>query len=236
MVARGDLGVELPYEELPIVQRKMVKQCVLAGKPVIVATQMLESMIVNPVPTRAEVTDVANAVYEETDAIMLSGETATGAYPIDCVKVLDTIAKRIERSGSVEFHELLVPQDDRQKVASSAVQLADHTDAAGIFVFTKTGRMAVSCAMFRPRSAQIFTFTEDEKLARRLCLRYGVYPIIMPFEKTPSQTIHKAEQKLLKEKLIEEGEKIVIISDVFSEEGEKFTSVQLRIIGNSCAL
>jgi pyruvate kinase len=236
MVARGDLGVELPYEELPIVQRKMVKQCVMEGKPVIVATQMLESMIVNPVPTRAEVTDVANAVYEETDAIMLSGETATGAYPVDCVKVLDTIAQRIERSGSVEFHDLIIPQDDRQKVAAAAVHLADSTNAEGILVFTKTGRMARACAMFRPHSSQIFSFTEDEKLARRLCLHYGVMSIVIKFESTSSQTIHKAEQTLISRNLVEGGKKVVVISDILSEEGEKFTSVQLRTIRGTCLI
>ena len=105
MVARGDLGIEIPYEELPIVQRRIVKTCLRHGKPVIVATHMLESMIESPMPTRAEVTDVANAVYEEADAIMLSGETTVGKYPLKCIEVFDRIATRIERSGSAQFHD-----------------------------------------------------------------------------------------------------------------------------------
>ncbi len=105
MVARGDLGIEIPYEELPIVQRRIVKTCLRVGRPVIVATHMLESMIESPMPTRAEVTDVANAVFEEADANMLSGETTVGKYPVKCIEVFDRIASRIERSGSALFHE-----------------------------------------------------------------------------------------------------------------------------------
>ena len=103
MVARGDLGIECPMEELPIIQRKIVKQCIRFGKPVIVATHMLESMIENPVPTRAEISDVANAVFEQTDAIMFSGETTVGRYPVRCVEVFDRVARRIERSGGAGF-------------------------------------------------------------------------------------------------------------------------------------
>ena len=106
MVARGDLGIEIPYEELPIVQRRIVKTCLRIGRPVIVATHMLESMIESPMPTRAEVTDVANAVFEEADAIMLSGETTVGKYPLKCIEVFDRIATRIERSGSAQFHDV----------------------------------------------------------------------------------------------------------------------------------
>src|SRR5216117_1801315 len=103
MIARGDLGIECPMEELPIIQRKIVKRCLRTGKPVIVATHMLESMIENPVPTRAEITDVANAVFEQADAIMLSGETSVGRYPVECVKVFDRVAVRIERSGGAGY-------------------------------------------------------------------------------------------------------------------------------------
>jgi len=103
MVARGDLGIEIPMEELPIIQRRIVKRCLRLGKPVVVATHMLESMVNNPVPTRAEITDVANAVFEQTDAIMLTGETTSGRYPVECVKVLNRVALRIERSGGAGY-------------------------------------------------------------------------------------------------------------------------------------
>src|SRR6185369_6699170 len=114
MVARGDLGIECPYEELPIIQRRIVKTCLRVGRPVIVATHMLESMIENPMPTRAEITDVANAVYEQADAIMLSGETTVGKYPLKCVEVFDRISRRIEKSGGVNFQHAAELTTSRQ--------------------------------------------------------------------------------------------------------------------------
>ncbi|HZR79248.1 MAG TPA: pyruvate kinase, partial [Chthoniobacterales bacterium] len=124
MVARGDLGIEVPMEEMPIIQRRIVKSCIRLGKPVIVATHLLESMIKNRVPTRAEITDVANAVFEQADAIMLSGETSVGRYPVECVEVLHRVATRIERSGGAGYAQEAILEDARQKVVSSAVVLA----------------------------------------------------------------------------------------------------------------
>ncbi len=120
MVARGDLGIEMPIEELPIIQRKIVKLCARLGKPVVVATHMLESMIHNPLPTRAEITDVANAVFEQADAIMLSGETSVGDYPVECVRILNRVALRIERSGGAGYAKAAVLEDARQKTVASA--------------------------------------------------------------------------------------------------------------------
>ena len=151
MVARGDLGIEVPYEELPIIQRKIVKTCLRVGKPVIVATHMLESMIDSPMPTRAEVTDVANAVFEQTDAIMLSGETTVGKYPVKCVEVFDRISQRIERSGGANFHEQAELTSPRQKMAKSAVVLANELKADAMVVFTVRGNMARHAAWMRPR-------------------------------------------------------------------------------------
>src|SRR5205823_10468383 len=125
MIARGDLGIECPMEELPIIQRRIVKRCLRMGKPVIVATHMLESMIENPVPTRAEITDVANAVFEQADAIMLSGETSTGRYPVECVQVFDRVARRIERSGGAGYGKEALLEDASQKTCASAVVLAN---------------------------------------------------------------------------------------------------------------
>ncbi len=142
LVARGDLGIECPMEELPIIQRKIVKQCLHFGKPVIVATHMLESMIENPVPTRAEITDVANAVFEQADAIMLSGETTVGRYPVRCVEVFDRVARRIERSGGAGYAGEAELRDFRQKTVASAVMLANSLPNAKIIVFTRHGTMA----------------------------------------------------------------------------------------------
>src|SRR5204863_6432864 len=142
MVARGDLGIEIPMEELPIIQRRIVKRCLRMGKPVIVATHMLESMIEKPLPTRAEITDVANAVFEQADAIMLSGETSMGRYPVDCVKVFDRVARRIERSGGAGYGVAALLEDNRQKTVASAVVLANSLDHAKLVVFTRHGAMA----------------------------------------------------------------------------------------------
>lgn len=142
MIARGDLGMECPYEELPIIQRRLVKACLATGRPVIVATHMLESMIENPMPTRAEITDVANAVFEQADAIMLSGETTVGKYPLKCVEVFDRIARRIERSGGANYQERAQLTSPRQKLVRSAVTMADDLKADAILVFTVRGAMA----------------------------------------------------------------------------------------------
>ncbi len=141
MVARGDLGIECPMEELPMIQRRIVKMSIRIGKPVVVATHLLESMISNPLPTRAEITDVANAVFEQADAIMLSGETSMGRYPVECVQRLDRVALRIERSGGAGYGKTAILEDDRQKTVASAVALANSLRRAKLVVFTRHGTM-----------------------------------------------------------------------------------------------
>jgi pyruvate kinase len=168
MIARGDLGIECPMEELPIIQRRIVKRCLRMGKPVIVATHMLESMIENPAPTRAEITDVANAVFEQADAIMLSGETTTGRYPVECVKVFDRVARRIERSGGAGYAADALLEDARQKTAASAVVLANSLAHAKLVVFTRHGTMARYVSNMRPDNAPIFAFTPSENVCRQL--------------------------------------------------------------------
>ncbi|MGF1677774.1 MAG: pyruvate kinase [Candidatus Methylacidiphilales bacterium] len=230
MVARGDLGIEVPFEELPIIQRKIVKKCVAARKPVIVATHMLESMIENPLPTRAEITDVANAVFEEADCIMLSGETTVGKYPVKCVEILDKVARRIERSGTIGFHEDILLGDDRNKVASSAVHLADQVHADGLVVFTRAGRSAALCAALRPRWSRIFAFTPDADIAGRLTLNYGVQPEVIPFSEDPEENIKMAEATLLEKNILPLGASLVVLSDI-REGGKFFYAVQLRRLG-----
>src|SRR5580658_901785 len=182
MVARGDLGIEIPYEELPIVQRRIVKTCLRVGRPVIVATHMLESMIESPMPTRAEVTDVANAVFEETDAIMLSGETTVGKYPLKCIEVFDRISTRIERSGSAEYHLAAELTTARQKLVKSAVVMANELKAAAILAFTRHGHMAMYTAWMRPRYSPIYALCDSEKVANELTLCWGVTPFLMEFD------------------------------------------------------
>src|SRR5206468_9062058 len=182
MIARGDLGIECPMEELSIIQRRIVKSCLRLGKPVIVATQMLESMITNPMPTRAEVTDVANAAFEQADAIMLSGETTVGKYPLKCVEVFDRIARRIERSGGANYFEHAQLTTPRQKLVKSAVVMANELKAEAILVFTRRGSMARYTGWMRPRYSQIFALCENTTVAESLALNWGVLPFVISFD------------------------------------------------------
>jgi len=194
---------------------------------VIVATQMLESMITNPLPTRAEITDVANAVFEQTDAIMLSAETSIGRYPVECVRVLDRIALRIERSGGAGYAAEAVLKDDRQKTVASGVALANSLERPKIVVFTRHGTMAGNVSNLRPENAPIFAFTSSERIYRQLSILWGVYPVKINFADDPNTTIQIAERFLRENKLTLPGDQLVIISDVRSGE-ERIDSVQLR--------
>jgi len=229
MIARGDLGIECPMEELPIIQRKILKSALKIGRQVIVATHMLESMIENPVPTRAEVTDVANAVFEQADAIMLSGETTVGKYPVDCVRVLDRIARRIERSGSAHFAEQTSLINSRQKTAHSGVVLANSFAHAFIAVLTRQGNMADYTSHIRPEHAPIYAITPSEVTARHLTLNWGTLPLIMPFGSTPEESVKNAEELLIARGLLKKGDQLIVMSDII-EGDEKFDSIQLRKI------
>ncbi len=229
MVARGDLGIECPYEELPIIQRRAVKACIRYGKPVIVATHLLESMIENPMPTRAEVTDVANAVFEQADAIMLSGETTVGKYPLECVEVLNRIAERIERSGGAGYAEGAELKDERQKVVRSAVVMANELKAKGILVFTRHGHMAQFTSWLRPSPSPIFAFTNSEGVRNQLSLLWGVAPFVIEFSNDPETTILCAEKLLRDRQLLAEGDQIVIISDILARD-KLINAVQMRLV------
>jgi len=230
MVARGDLGIEIPYEELPIVQRRIVKTCLRHGKPVIVATHMLESMIESPMPTRAEVTDVANAIYEETDAIMLSGETTVGKYPLKCIEVFDKIATRIERSGSAQFHEAAELSSARQKLVKSAVVMADELKAAALLVFTRHGHMATYASWMRPRYSPVFALCDNDKTARQLTLSWGVTPFVTEFDFIdPQNTIESTLKNLAGQGRLNKGETVVIIGAI-SVGTEIVDAVQMRTV------
>jgi len=230
MVARGDLGIECPYEELPIIQRRIAKTCMHVGKPFIIATHMLESMIENPHPTRAEVTDVANAVYEQADAIMLSGETTVGKQPLKCIEVMDKIACRIERSGSANFQERAQLNTDREKLVKSAVIMANELKAEGIVVFTYSGKMARHAAWMRPRYCPIYVACETEEVAQSLALNWGVEPKIIAFDHIqPENTINAALTNLKQAGLLTTGNTAVVIGAV-STGTEIIDAVQMRKI------
>jgi len=229
MIARGDLGIEVPMEELPIIQRRIVKSCIRLGKPVVVATHMLESMITNRVPTRAEITDVANAVYEQADAIMLSGETSTGRYPVECVEVLNRVATRMERSISAGYAQDAILEDARQKTVSSAVVLANSLTRSKLVVFTRHGTMARNTSNLRPERATVFAFTPSEEVRRQLSICWGVCAQRIEFSDDPNVTIETAQKYLRDQKLTTRGDNLVIISEVRARD-ERIDFVQLRVV------
>ena len=230
MVARGDLGIEIPYYELPIVQRRIVKMCLRHGKPVIVATHMLESMIESPMPTRAEVTDVANAIFEEADAIMLSGETTVGKYPLKCIEVFDKISKRIERSGSAQFHDAAELNTPREKLVKSAVVMANELKAAAILAFTRHGHMAAYASWMRPRYSSVIALCDNEKTANELTLRWGAVPFVMEFDFiNPQNTIETGLKMLTEQGRLNPGDTVVIIGAI-SVGTEIVDAVQMRVV------
>ncbi|XP_042505238.1 pyruvate kinase isozyme G, chloroplastic isoform X2 [Macadamia integrifolia] len=213
MVARGDLGAELPIEDVPLLQEEIIRKCHSKQKPVIVATNMLESMINHPTPTRAEVSDIAIAVRESADAVMLSGETAHGKYPLKAVKVMHTVALRTEsslpNSTIAPIHSTAFKSHMSGMFAFHATTMAN-TLGTSIIVFTRTGSMAALLSHYRP-SAAIFAFTNVDRVKQRLALYHGVIPIYMQFSDDAEETFSRALNILLGKDLLEEGEHVTIV-------------------------
>ena len=219
MVARGDLGSECPLEDLPIIQRDIIERCSYYGRKVIVATQMLESMIENPVPTRAEVTDIFNAVTEQVDCVMLSGETSVGKYPLSCVDVLNRVLSRTEqRYFSGRFASDAPLKTHKHKAVKSAVQLANSIPGSKLLVFTKAGQTAHLLAHQRPESAPIFAFMQSLAVSRACMSARGLFPFVIEFSPEPGKTIEAAIELLRGRKLLVKGDPIVILSDVLHED------------------
>ena len=227
MIARGDLGIECAFEELPIIQRKTVGLCLSKGEPVIVATHLLESMIESPVPTRAEISDVANAVNEGADCLMLSGETTTGKYPLESVKLLTRISSRIEKDLPPVLSESLRLFRPKAKMLRSAAMLAMRMNNAAVLVFTRSGDLAAKLGALRPNGAHLFAFTDVPGLHRRLRMVWGIEPFWMEFSDDPEITIQNAIQKLHVEGWVEQGDQIVTVTNVLAD-GKVIESIQLR--------
>jgi pyruvate kinase len=225
MVARGDLGVEVEIQDLPNIQRHIVRRCAELGKRVIVATHMLESMIQNPIPTRAEVTDVANAVYEGADGIMLSGETSIGKYPEKCVQYLDKIARASEKHPSLRFTRKLIRDTDKQHIAAAAAELADSLGAVGIVVITRRGLMANYLTNCHPNTP-ILAFTNDSRTRRQLALNRNVVCYRIHFSSVPEKTLNKAFAILRNRESCTQDDKVVVVSDIIS--GTGVDAIQLR--------
>ncbi len=227
MIARGDLGIECPFEELPIIQRRSVGICLAKGKPVIVATHLLESMIESPVPTRAEISDVANAINEEADCVMLSGETTTGKYPIECVHMLKRISSRIEKELPPVLSESIRLFRPKAKMLRAAALLALRMGDTAVLVFTRSGDLAAKLGALRPNGAPLFAFTDIPGLHRRLRLIWGIEPFLMEFSEDPEITIQEAIKRLQKESRVEKGDQIVMVTNVLAD-GKVVESIQLR--------
>lgn len=227
MVARGDLGIECPFEDLPIIQRRAVRSCLTYGKPVIIATHMLESMVHSPMPTRAEVTDVSNAVFEQADCVMLSGETSIGQHPVECVTALDRIARRIEASGGGGLNVQPQLGNDQAKLLHSAVVMANELRAAGIVVFTRQGFVPLVVAAMRPEHSPIFAFTNSRPTFRQMRMLRGVEPFLMEFPADPERSVQQAIQRLTDRSFVAPGDKVVVVSDILTRD-RLINSIQLR--------
>ncbi len=217
MVARGDLGVETPLEKVPLVQKLLIQKSNKAGKPVITATQMLRSMVDNPRPTRAEVTDVANAILDGTDAIMLSEETAMGKYPVKAVTTMSKIAEDAESGFPFDTWAEQIENRSRkdlpEAVSFAACKLADSINAAAIISFTQSGSTARLVSKYRPRRP-ILAPTPLEETYRRLSLIWGVVPILSESMRDTDEMIDRAFKAALKSRLVKRGQKVVITAGV----------------------
>jgi pyruvate kinase len=214
MVARGDLGVELAPEDVPGAQKEIIQSANRKGKIVITATQMLESMIHNPLPTRAEASDVANAIYDGTDAVMLSGETAMGNYPVESVAMMDRIIRQAEHDYDIwgRWQELDADKhSDAFAIARAARELAHDRDVEAIAVFTRTGRTAITMSKARP-CVPILAFTPEEETFRRMAMVWGVTPYHVPWADTMEAMIGHVDAELRKSELVHSGNQVVVVS------------------------
>ena len=215
MVARGDLGIEIPMQEVPVVQKRLIRQCLQAAIPCITATQMLESMIENPRPTRAEASDVANAVLDGSDAVMLSGETAVGKYPVRTVEVMDEIIRSVEGQwrglGGQEAVNVGGASGElvTQAISFTAVQLAEDVEAKALCCLTHSGATARAIARHRPE-VPIYAFTDNTRIVRRLALLWGTDAFAIPFQSYTDDGISAVHLGLLRRGLAEPGDRVVI--------------------------
>jgi pyruvate kinase len=216
MVARGDLGIEIPTEVVPVTQKRIIAAANRRGVPVITATQMLESMVRSPRPTRAEASDVANAILDGTDAVMLSGETSVGIYPVRSVRTMDSIARHIEqiREQHAQFQlgdECDAGMERQQALASAACDIARRVHAAGIVTFTITGSTARTIAQRRP-DTPIYALTPEERTFRRLALVWGVHPVLLDRFESTDEMVQQGESRLRELGLVEGGETAVYVA------------------------
>lgn len=236
MVARGDMGVEIPFIKLPEIQKTLIRKCVARGKYVITATQMLESMTTAPRPTRAEISDVANAVYDGTSAVMLSAESAAGKYPVESVKALDAICTEAENNGEftalheyIEAHSVKDKNAIRGSICKAAKEIAAEVGAKAIIVESATGRVARAMVHFRPEVPVIAVVT-SQLVCRKLCLNWGVTALIGEEKRTSDAITKQAMEKALSTGLVHKGDTVVVLSSNRTCPTSSTDSLNIRIL------
>jgi len=230
MVARGDLGVEMAPEKVPLIQKRIISTCNDVGLPVITATQMLESMITHPRPTRAEASDVANAILDGTDAIMLSAETATGAYPIEAVEMMVRIALEVEAGGRTARQPPSQQLTQAHAVSHAARALSEEASVQAIVVFTRSGASAHLISKDRPRPP-ILAYTPSDQVYRQLALWWGVWPHRIAMQGTTEELIAVVDQRLQDDQLIQHGEHVVIMGGLPIASQARTNFVKLHRVG-----
>jgi len=234
MVARGDLGVEVEYEELPIIQKDLIRRTLQQGKPAITATQMLESMINNPRPTRAETSDVANAIYDGTSAIMLSGETAVGKYPVEAITAMAKIAKRIEKN--IDYYrrsrreEYLSEVSITNAISHATVTTAQDLHASAILAVSMSGKTAQNVSKFRP-ACPIIACTPDPVVRRQLKLNWGVIPLLTKEETETTALFNNAVTAALDAGCISEGELVILTAGVPVGHAGTTNMLKVHVVG-----
>lgn len=236
MVARGDMGVEIEFTEIPLLQKEIIYHSFSHGKPVITATQMLDSMINNPRPTRAEITDVANAIYDGTSAIMLSGETAAGKYPVESIRTMAAIADRVESDSSYMIRQRKAVCDTRLDVSAATAHAACTTatdiNASAIITVSKSGATARTLSKFRPITP-IIACVMDEQVRRQLNISWGVTPIIMPYAHSTDELIAGSVATAEKAGMINPGEMVVVTAGVPVGISGTTNMIKAHLVGNS---
>ena len=235
MVARGDMGVEIDFTEIPVIQKDMIAQCVACGKPVITATQMLDSMVENPRPTRAEITDVANAIYDGTSAIMLSGETAAGKYPVEAVRTMDAIALRTEANID-RAKPLKVSGKERLSITAAMAHAACTTavdiGADAILTVSQRGVTAQMVSRFRPQTT-VVALLLDEQVRRQMSLYWGVEAIMMPYASSSDELVDFAVEAAEKAGIVKNGDLVVVTAGVPVGVAGTTNMIRVKQVGGS---
>jgi pyruvate kinase len=235
MVARGDLGVEMPAEEVPLLQKELIRKCNGLGIPVITATQMLDSMVSCPRPTRAEVSDVANAILDGTDAVMLSNESAVGDYPVEAVATMSQIARRIERDYPRRENDSQLASTIPNAISHAVSSIARQLEAAAILPLTKSGATARNVSKFRP-STPILAITSEKKVASQLQLVWGVHPLLVDDADSATASFNRAMEMAADEALLREGDLVIQTAGTVADVSGSTDLVKVSIVGKGTVL